>query len=233
MADTLNGMDLELDGKIVLVVGGTGLIGSAVVGCLRAEGAIAISAARSASTDLQLDASDEHSVQAGIQQVMDMHGRIDGLVHAAAPSARTLDPAGNSDPARVMEAVQGKALGFLRMANAVLPHMRAAGSGRIVGVSGQNALVTGNIAGSVRNGALITIAKHLADEHAGTGIGINTVSPGIVSEHPATSVAPGGFGDTTPTQVAEVIAFLLSPRAAGLSGESMAIGHRVRGIVSM
>ncbi|WP_344649457.1 NAD-dependent epimerase/dehydratase family protein, partial [Cryptosporangium japonicum] len=39
-------MDLELHGRVALVVGGTGLIGAAVVERLRAEGATAIAAAR-------------------------------------------------------------------------------------------------------------------------------------------------------------------------------------------
>ena len=47
---------------------------------------------------------------------------------------------------------------FLRLARAVLPGMREAGHGRVVAVSGQNAYLTGNIVGSVRNAALIVAA---------------------------------------------------------------------------
>jgi NADP-dependent 3-hydroxy acid dehydrogenase YdfG len=86
-----------------------------------------------------LDAANDDSVLAGLERLRDEHGALDGLVVAAAPSARTLDPARNSDPAQVLEAFQGKTLTFLRLANAVIPAMVEAGYGRVVGISGQNA----------------------------------------------------------------------------------------------
>lgn len=222
-------MDLELSGRVVLVVGGTGLIGSAVVRRLREEGAIAIAAARGEGAELRLDAADPASVATGIERVLADHGRIDGLVVAAAPSARTLDPARNSDPEQAIGAIDGKVMTFLRVANAVLPTMTAVGYGRIVGVSGQNAFVTGNLTGSVRNAAVIITAKNLADSVAGSGVTVNAVSPGIVREDPAVAVEPGRGGESTPAQVADLITFLISPRAGGISGESMVVGHRVRG----
>jgi NAD(P)-dependent dehydrogenase (short-subunit alcohol dehydrogenase family) len=224
-------VDLGMQGRVVLVVGGTGLIGRAVVDRLRAEGATAVVASRHG--ELVLDGGDAGSVDAGIRQVLAEHGRLDGVVVAAAPSAQTLDPARNCDPDQVLEAFDAKALTFLRVANAALPVMTAADYGRIVGVSGQNALLTGNVTGSVRNAALIIAAKNLADAVAGTGVTVNTVSPGVVAEQPATEVEPGKPGQSSPTEIADLIAFLVSPLAGAISGESIAVGHRVRGITSM
>jgi NAD(P)-dependent dehydrogenase (short-subunit alcohol dehydrogenase family) len=224
-------MDLQLDNRVVLVVGGTGLIGSAVADRARAEGATVVVASRAGTDGIAMDGRDDESVAAGIATVLDEHGRLDAVVISAAPSARTLDPALNSSPGQVGAALDAKTMVFLRVANAVLPGMRAAGFGRIVGISGQNAFVTGNIAGSVRNAALIIAAKNLADEVAGTGVNINTVSPGMVSHTPATAVVQGGPGESSPAQIADLVAFLISPRSA-VSGESVAIGHRVRGVIS-
>lgn len=217
----------------MLVVGGTGLIGGAVVDRLRAEGAVAVAASRSGSGGFVLDARDDASVSAGISRLLEDHGRLDGVVVAAAPSARTLDPARNAEPRQVLEAVDAKALGFLRVANAALEAMAASGYGRIVGVSGQNAFLTGNVTGAVRNAALIIAAKNLADSVAGTGITVNTVSPGIVREDAAAGVEIGQAGETRPSDVAALIAFLVSPLAGTISGESIAVGHRVRGVTSM
>jgi NADP-dependent 3-hydroxy acid dehydrogenase YdfG len=178
-----------------------------------------------------MDARDDESVAAGIARVVEQYGRLDAVVVSAAPSARTLDPAGNGDPAQVAEAFDGKALAFLRVANAAIPVMRAANFGRIIGISGQNAFVTGNIAGSVRNASLIIAAKNLADGLADTGVNVATVSPGIVSETPSTTVHPGTAGESSPAEIADLVTFLISPRAA-ISGESIAVGHRVRGTVS-
>jgi NAD(P)-dependent dehydrogenase (short-subunit alcohol dehydrogenase family) len=226
-------MDLQLAGRVVLVVGGTGLIGGAVVERLRAEGAVAVAASRRGSGDLVLDARDDASVSAGIATVLDEHGRLDGVVVAAAPSAQTLDPARNSDPQQVLDAVDAKALGFLRVANAALTVMAGSGYGRIVGVAGQNAFLTGNVTGSVRNATLIVTAKNLADSVAGTGVTVNTVSPGTVCDDPDPQVQRGQAGEVRPSEVADLIAFLVSPLAGAVSGESIAVGHRVRGVTSM
>jgi len=162
--------------------------------------------------------------------VIEQHGRLDALVVAAAPSAQTLDASRHADPDQVLRAVDAKAMSFLRLANAALPIMARAGYGRIVGVSGQNAFLTGNVTGSVRNAALIIAAKNLADSFAGSGLTVNTVSPGTVSASPTSDVELGCGGEASPEQIADLVAFLVSPRAGAVSGESIAIGHRVRGV---
>jgi NAD(P)-dependent dehydrogenase (short-subunit alcohol dehydrogenase family) len=218
---------------VVLVVGGTGFIGRAVVARLREEGATAIAASRQAEEGITLDAQDPDSVTAAVNGVLERYGRLDALVVAAAPSARTLDASRHADPEQVLSAIDAKAMSFLRLANAALPIMNGAGYGRIVGVSGQNALLTGNVTGSVRNAALIIAAKNLADTVAGSGITINTISPGTVSDTPSAEVETGRPGESSPGQIADLVAFLVSPRAGAISGESIAIGHRVRGVTSM
>jgi NAD(P)-dependent dehydrogenase (short-subunit alcohol dehydrogenase family) len=225
-------MDLGLHGRVALVVGGTGFIGRAVVERLRDEGATVVPASRHVDDGLTLDATDPGSVTAALDAVVERHGRLDALVVAAAPSAQTLDASRNSDPEQVLEAFDAKAMSFLRLANAAIPGMQRAGYGRIVGVSGQNAFLTGNVTGSVRNAALIIAAKNLADSVAGSGVTINTVSPGTVSASPASEVEAGRGGESSPEQIADLIAFLVSPRAGAISGESIAIGHRVRGVTS-
>jgi hypothetical protein len=86
-----------------------------------------------------------------------------------------------------------------------------AGYGRIVGVSGQNAFLTGNVTGSVRNAVLIIAAKNLADRVAGSGVTVNTVPrrhESAVSHmgRPATRclrslVGPGHRNDLSPADV--------------------------------
>lgn len=226
-------MDLGWNGRVALVVGGTGFIGRAVVARLREEGATVVVASRSGGDGIVLDSRDDASTDAGVAAVLAEHGRIDALVVTAAPSARTLDPTKNSTPAQVTEAFEGKAASFLRVANAVLPGMVDQGYGRIVGISGQGAFLTGNIAGSVRNAALIVMAKNLADAVAGSGVTVNAVNPGHVESAPSSEVAIASSGESTPDQIADLVAFLASPRAGAISGESIAVGHRVRGVTGI
>jgi len=226
-------MDLELAGRVVLVVGGTGLIGGAVVDLLRSEGAVPIAASLSGRGGLAMDVRDDASVAAGFTRLYAEHGRLDGVVVAAAPAALTLDPSRAADPAALRDALEVKTLGFLRVANAALEVMVPAGYGRIVGVAGQNAFLTGNLVGSVRNAALVLAAKNLADSVAGTGVTVNTVSPGVVQEFAPAQVEIGRSGEARLSEVASLIAFLVSPITETISGESIAVGHRVRGISSL
>jgi NAD(P)-dependent dehydrogenase (short-subunit alcohol dehydrogenase family) len=226
-------MDLQLTDRVALVVGGKGYIGAAVADRLRAEGATVVVASRSAGGDgVAIDTASQESVDAGIASVVERHGHIDVLVVTAAPSAGTLDPAKKSDPDQVASAIDGKALGFLRVANAVLPGQRAAGFGRIVVVSGQNAYISGNITASLRNTAVSVIAKNLADEFAGAGVTVNVVNPGTVTDEPGAAVQRGAGGESSPQQIADLIAFLSSPLSV-VSGESISIAHRVLGSVTI
>ena len=226
-------MDLQLKDRVALVVGGKGYIGSAVADRLRAEGATVVVASRSAGDDgVSIDTADQGSVDAGVASVVEQHGRIDVLVVTAAPSAGTLDPAKKSDPDQIASAIDGKALGFLRVANAVLPTQRDHGFGRVVVVSGQNAYFSGNITASLRNTAVSVIAKNLADEFAGTGVSVNVVNPGTVTDEPVAEVQRGSGGESSPEQIADLIAFLSSPLSA-VSGESISIAHRVLGSVTI
>jgi Short-chain alcohol dehydrogenase of unknown specificity len=222
-------MDLRLQGHVVLVVGGTGLIGRAIVERIRTEGATPVVGARRAA-ELVVDAA---SVDAAVTLLLQAHSRLDALVVAAAPSAGTLDASRNADPVQVLDAVNAKAMTFLRLANAVLPIMTKAGYGRIVGVAGQNAYLTGSVTGAVRNAALIIAAKNLADSVAGSGVTVNTVNPGTVSADPSVEVEPGRGGESTPEEIADLVAFLISPLARAISGEAIAVGHRVRGVTAL
>lgn len=225
-------MDLRLQDRVALVVGGAGYIGTAVTDRLRTEGATVVVASRTATEGVSLDTADQASVDAAVARVLDEHGRIDVLVVTAAPAAGTLDPDRRSDPDQVASAIDGKALGFLRVANAVLPVQRAAGFGRVVVVSGQNAYLSGNITTSLRNAATNVIAKNLADETAGTGVTVNVVNPGTVTDTPGATVRPGAGGESSPQQIADLVAFLCSPLSV-VSGESVSIAHHVLGSVTV
>lgn len=230
---SVHDVDLQLQDRVALVVGGKGYVGAAVVDRLRQEGATVVVASRTATDSadsVAMDTADQASVDTAVARVLEQHGHVDVLVVTAAPAADTLDPDRRSDPEQVAAAIDGKALGFLRVANAVLPAQRRAGFGRVVVVSGQNAYLSGNITTSLRNAATNVIAKNLADETAGTGVTVNVVNPGTVTDEPSAAVRAGAGGESSPQQIADLVAFLSSPLSV-VSGESISIAHRVLGSV--
>jgi NAD(P)-dependent dehydrogenase (short-subunit alcohol dehydrogenase family) len=138
-----------------------------------------------------------------------------------------------------------KVMGYLRCARAVAPQMRSRRWGRIVFISGLAARQTGNAVGSMRNVAVAALAKNLADELGADGIHVNVVHPGATrTERTAALVeaqARAAGVDASEierrmadansirrlvdaAEVADVVAFLASPRAVAINGESIAAG---------
>lgn len=236
-------MDLGLRDRVALVVGGSGYIGRAVAATLHREGAQLViagrdperlAAARASIGDevdtIVVDTGDVATIDEAIAQILATHGRLDIVVNSAAPAAQTLDPALDRDPAQLLSAIDTKAIGALRVAEAALPHLLERGFGRIISIGGQLSRRTTSATASVRNTVLEVLSKSLADSVAGSGVTINVVQPARVSDTPSPEVKLAQGGDTSPTQIADVIAFLASEQAAGISGEMVAVGHRLLGV---
>jgi NAD(P)-dependent dehydrogenase (short-subunit alcohol dehydrogenase family) len=88
---------------------------------------------RTGVTFVDLDVASDTSVATAVRQVIERFGRLDVLVNNAG-----IGSAGAAEESSVAQA-QGvfdiNVFGVLRMTNAVLPHMRAQGSGRIINIS--------------------------------------------------------------------------------------------------
>lgn len=248
-------MDLALNGQVALVTGGSKGIGKACAKALLAEGArvallarggeaLAAAAAELGDGVLTViaDTSSTEQVDEAVARVAAELGRIDVVVNAAAqPASSTAGTPGieSTDEAQVLDQTDTKALGYLRVARAALPHLRAAGGGRIVNISGMNARATGSIMGSVRNIAVVAIAKNLADELGKDNIAVTVVHPGMTRTDsrdfsPAMQQASeaNALGRTVDAaEVADIVAFLASPRAVALNGAVLtADGSRVGSI---
>ncbi len=101
-----------------------------------------LSAARDAGVNLNLlalDVQDKQSVTNCVEQIIQTHGRIDILVNnAGAGCVRTTEHITEEEADWVMDV---NFHGVLRCTRAVLPHMRAAGEGRIINIGSVGGLV--------------------------------------------------------------------------------------------
>lgn len=256
-------MDLELTGKRAIVTGGSRGIGLAVARALAAEGAdvallardkAALETAREAVTAasgrrvlaVSADTGDDESVRAAVRAVADGFGGVDILVNGAArPNTGAVVGIDGFDAAEFSEQVNVKVLGYLRCIRAVVPHMRAAGWGRIINISGLAARSTGAMTGTVRNVAVAALTKNLADELGKDGINVTVVHPGVTvteqtpqmlalrAERAGVSVpeverrlgAVVGIGRlVTAEEVAAVVTFLASPKSVAINGDAITVG---------
>lgn len=200
------------------------------------------------------DTTDDTSVRAMVDRVVAEFGGVDILVNAAAqPSSPTggAGVAGTTDD-MVRAEMETKVLGYLRCARAVAPVMVERGWGRIINVSGLAARQSHSIVGSVRNVAVAAMTKNLADELGSSGVNVTVVHPGYtvteatpgliaaymrthgVTEAQATAALAANVTIgrlVTAAEIADVVAFLASPRSVAVTGDAIAAGGGVRGAI--
>ena len=265
-------MDLRLQGKTAIVSGGSKGIGKAVALQLAREGVDVALAARNmaelnaAATEIAnetgrrvlsitTDTTDDAKVREMVATAASTFGRIDILVNAAAaPGGQSGKPPGLAETTYEMFQFEmnTKVMGYLRTAREVAPHMKKNGWGRIVNISGLAARTTGSILGSVRNVAVASLTKNLADELGPLGINVTCVHPAVtrtektpgVMERMATAqkisiqeveklmgakTTLGRIVDQE--EVADVITFLCSPRSVAINGDSIAVGGGAKGSI--
>ncbi len=245
-------MDLQLVGKVALVTGGSRGIGKAIAFELAREGAEVAIAARGVEAltataaeitgatgrpclAIPADTTDDASVHAMIERVVAERGRVDILVNSAARVARVRPPVLEEITADgFWDEMSTKVLGYLRCAQAVAPIMKANGWGRIINISGLAARQSGSTIGSMRNVSVAALTKNLADELGPFGINVTVVHPGTTAteattEEQAQRMAAGNSVQRTITaqHIADVVAFLASPRSVAINGDAIAAGGGV------
>nr|WP_253945716.1 SDR family oxidoreductase [Nocardioides sp. zg-DK7169] len=234
---------MGLRGSAALVTGGNRGIGLATARVLVAEGASVALLGRDADTlaaartelgpqavTVAADTTDDAQVRRAVDAAAEQLGRLDVVVNAAAPRATGTQPTGLAglDEEDFLRQLDTKALGYLRVVRAALPHLLAHGDGgAVVNISGMNARSTGPIAGSVRNIAVVALSKNLADELGPQGISVVCVHPGLTvternADDPAYAAKTAGLNAlgraVSAAEVADVVAFLASPRGRVANG---------------
>jgi len=260
-------LDLQLLGKRALVTGGSRGIGKAIARTLAEEGCDVAICARTreqleaTARDLAketgrrvlpvvADTGSRESVATMVKAVVGGLEGVDILVNNAArpggqgpvPNlAQITDEAFNED-------VNVKVLGYLRCAQAVAPHMVRQHWGRIINISGLAARNAGSTIGSMRNVAIVAMAKNLAAELGPQGVNVTVVHPGTTRTEATPGViqwraqAEGVPPDEIErrmsrsnlvgriidaSDIASVVAFLASPRSVAINGDVIAAGGGV------
>ncbi len=220
------------------------------------DGAAGVLAAETGAKTLgvPVDTGSDESVRAMVARTIEGLGGLDILVNAAAR------PGGQARPPKLAEItdeaffddINVKVMGYLRCAREAAPHMIARGWGRIINISGLAARQTGSIIGSMRNVAVAAMTKNLADELGPHGISVTVVHPGLTRTEktgPLVAAAAASSGSTPEAvearfaanvvigriveaaEVADVVAFLASPRSVAITGDAIACGGGTRGAI--
>lgn len=174
-----------------------------------------------------LDVADAGAVAATVDEVAAWAGTVDVAVNNAGITRDAVVWKLSDEQWRaVLDVHLG---GTFAVTRAVVPHMRAAGRGRIVNVTSYTGL-HGNVGQAnyaAAKGGIIAFTKTVAKEVARFGITVNAISPNaatsMVAEIPAerlaemtASVPLGRFAD--PAEIAPAVGFLASEQASYITG---------------
>ena len=156
----------KIKGKVALVTGASSGIGEATAQRLAAAGYKVYGTSRRGAQAgkrsfemLPLDVTSDESVAAAVSEVMRREGRIDVLVNNAGFGVA---PAGAEESSldQARSIFETNFFGLVRMTRAVVPHMRAQGSGRIINI--------GSVLGflPMPYGALYAATKHAVEGYS-------------------------------------------------------------------
>jgi 3-oxoacyl-[acyl-carrier protein] reductase len=254
-------MDLGLKDKAVLVFASSKGLGRGCATEFAREGARVMLASRTAA-DLErtrdeiaratgnrpecvvADVSKATDIQLAVDATVSAFGGLYALVNnAGGPPA---GPFENFDDAAWQAAFELTLLSFIRSTRAALPHMTAAGGGRIVNVasSSTRAALPNLLLSNVFRTGIVGLTKSLAKEYGGRNVLLNVLCPGRfdtdrvaqldgmkasragvtveeIRKREFASIPMGRYGD--PLEFGRVAAFLCSPANTYVTGQNIIV----------
>ena len=218
-----------------LSAGGARLLVNDLNGAAAERTAAAINDSGGTAFALQGDVTSSGDVRRMVDSALDRYGDIHILVNNA----------GVLRPTKVIDieeeewdlVVNGNLKGTYLCSRAVLTAMRKVGWGRIVNFSstaGKKYSTIGGAHYSASKAGVLGFTRHLAKEEASFGITVNAVCPGLIDTEMVRSTITdeqaSDYGESfpiprlgKPEEVAELVAFLASDRAAYITGTSLDI----------
>lgn len=236
-----------LKDKVIIVTGGSGLIGREIIVDISHKGGIPINSDISVATNLpdgtlKMDITDDDSIHEGFDQVYKEFGRIDGLVNNAYPRTKDWGTRFEDiDPNSWRVNVNFQLNSYFVCCQKVLNYMAKAEKGSIVNIASIYGVVgndfslyeayggTSPAAYSAIKGGLINLTRYLASYYGRKGIRVNCVSPGGIldNQHPSfieryeAKVPMGRLGN--PDDIAPSVSFLLSDEAKYITGQNLIV----------
>jgi NAD(P)-dependent dehydrogenase (short-subunit alcohol dehydrogenase family) len=229
---------MSLKGKTIAVTGAFGILGTAVVQALLAQGAkvvaVDVAAAPRDPASLQgahlhggLDLGDGAATQAAFDAIAKAHGGLHGLVNIAGGFAWEKVQGGALDTwDRMYQMNVRTAVAASQAALAHLPD-----GGRIINIGANGAVKAGAGMGAyaASKSGVMRFTEALAEELKGRGITVNALLPSIIDTPANRADMPDADFSAwvQPAQLAATIVFLLSDEAGAITGALLPVTGRV------
>jgi NAD(P)-dependent dehydrogenase (short-subunit alcohol dehydrogenase family) len=232
----------ELDGKTALVTGSTSGIGKATATALARLGATVIVTGRDAERgarvvkEIESEGGSARFVAADlgdpgqVAHLAQEAGDVDILVNNAGRS--WFGPTADLDAATFDAIFSSNVRSAYLLTSALAPAMAARGSGSIVNLDSMAGAVglAGGAAYGASKAAMSALTRAWAAEFSPSGVRVNAVAPGPVYSDGASPAVIDSLAPTTllgrgaqPEEIADVIAFLSTPRAQYVTGATIPV----------
>jgi NAD(P)-dependent dehydrogenase (short-subunit alcohol dehydrogenase family) len=232
-----------LDGKVIVVTGGFGTLGRAVALGAASRGArvAVIDFAPTPPENLSValesggllipgtNLAEPDGAEAAFASVFGHFQRIDALVNVA--GGFRWQTVGDGDLAtwRMLFTINVETA--LNASKAAIPHLRAAGGGSIVNVGANGAVKAGVGMGAyaASKAAVHRLTESLAEELKTEGVRVNAVLPSIIDTAANRLDMPNADFSAwvSPEELTNVILFLVSAEASGVTGALIPVTGRV------
>lgn len=223
--------------KVLIVTGAFGALGKVVAELARSRGARvagidhAPSQSSATAENLEIgsiDLSDAAQAKTAVDAAAKHFGRLDVLINIAGGFA--FETVGDGDIKTWQRMHALNVLTALNASRAALPHLAASNAGRIVNIGAIGALQAGSGMGAyaASKAGVHRLTEALANEWKGK-VTVNAVLPSIIDTRANRADMPkADFSKwVTPQELAEVILFLASDAASGVTGALIPVGGRV------
>lgn len=227
----------SLEGKVVAVTGGFGVLGRAVAEAAKAAGArVALLDKAAVPADLPgaflglgaVDLGQPGDARDALARAVAHFGGLDALVNVAGGFRWETLEAGSIETWDLLYAINVRTA--VLASQAALPHLLARGGGRIVNVGSLGAAhaATGMGAYTASKAGVARLTEAMADEFKDRGITVNAVLPSVIDTPANRADMPQA--DTSrwvsPQALAQVVAFLLCEAAAPINGALIPVKGR-------
>jgi NAD(P)-dependent dehydrogenase (short-subunit alcohol dehydrogenase family) len=230
-------MEVTLQGKVVVVTGARGALGTVVADIAQSRGARVagidhapsqIPTTRDRIEIGGVDLTDAAQAKTAIEAAAQHFGRLDALLNIAGGFA--FETVGDGDVKTWQRMHALNVLTALNASHAALPLLAASGTGRIVNVGALGARQAGAGMGpyAASKAGVHCLTEALANEWKGK-VTVNAVLPSIIDTKANRADMPNAdFAKwVTPRELAEVILFLASDAASGVTGALIPVSGRV------
>jgi NAD(P)-dependent dehydrogenase (short-subunit alcohol dehydrogenase family) len=226
-----------VQGKVVIVTGALGALGNVVAEIAQSRGARvagvdhAPSQVPATAGRIEIggvDLSDAAQAKTAVETAAKHFGRLDALINIAGGFAFETVGDGDIETWQRMHALN--VLTALNTSSAALPHLAASKTGRIVNIGAMGALQAGAGMGpyAASKAGVHRLTEALANEWKGK-VTVNAVLPSIIDTKANRADMPkADFSKwVTPQELAEVILFLASDAASGVTGALIPVSGRM------